>query len=334
MPTLPPGELALLISPDRKRFMVRLQVGGELHTHRGVVRHDDILVAAVGGSVFSHNGARFAVLRPSMDEVLMTLPRNSAIVYPKDIGYILLKLSIVPGVTVIEAGSGSGVLTTALARYVTPGGHVHSYDARADMIALASANVERIGLADAVTFHQRSIEAGFLQTDVDALFLDVREPWHFLHQAVDAMAEGAFFGSLVPTINQVVQLVARLHREHFADIELVEILLRSYKTVPDRIRPQDRLTSHTGFLLFARKRVRVARPDADADDADDGEDGRGAAEAGLRAAGPDGDDADSRDTDARDADPRGADAPDGDDDPRAPGDGWARDPFTFGMDLD
>lgn len=255
-----PDDLVLFISPDRKRFIVRLVPGGALHTHRGVVQHDDVLGQPLGRFVISHNDARFTVLRPSMEEVLMSLPRESQIVYPKDIGYLLLKLSIMPGTTVIEAGSGSGILTTALARYVTPGGHVYSYDVRPDMIARARDNIDRAGLTASVTFHEQSIEAGFAETGVDAVFLDVREPWRYLAQVHDALGNGGFFGSLVPTINQVVDLVHGLTRQAFTDVEVSELMLRQYKAVPERIRPLDRLTAHTGFLLFARRSRLAARP--------------------------------------------------------------------------
>jgi len=249
-----PGDIVLLISPDAKRFLVRLAPGDELHTHRGYVKHDDILTTPLGHVVLTHSGQRFRVLRPSVEEALMTLRRATQIVYPKEIGYILLKLSIVPGTRVIEGGSGSGVLASALARYVSPGGHVFSYEVREDMLSLARTNVERLGLEDAVTFHLRSMAQGFEETDVDALFLDVREPWMYLEHAATAMADGAFFGAIVPTMNQLVALVTALQRrDTFTDVEVNELLLREYKTIPERLRPLDRLTAHTGYLVFARK---------------------------------------------------------------------------------
>jgi tRNA (adenine57-N1/adenine58-N1)-methyltransferase len=253
LPLPQPNEVVLLVSPDHKRFIVRLAPGGQLHTHRGIVAHDDVLGAPIGGTVASHLDVRFTVLRPSLDELLLSLPRATQIIYPKEIGYLLLKLSIVPGARVIEAGSGSGVLTTALARYVTPGGHVYSYEARADMQALAAANLERVGLAEAVTLRLGEIEQGFDERAVDAVFLDVREPWLYLRQVDEALAPGGFFGTLVPTVNQVIEVVAALAEPPFRDVEVSELLLRSYKPVAERLRPTDRLTAHTGYLVFARK---------------------------------------------------------------------------------
>jgi tRNA (adenine57-N1/adenine58-N1)-methyltransferase len=127
------------------------------------------------------------------------------------------------------------------------------------MIERASRNVQRAGLSDSVTFHQQSIEAGFEQTDIDALFLDVREPWLYLRQATAALTEGGFFGALVPTVNQVVDLVKAAVRQPIADLEVLELLERRYKPVPERVRPLDRLTAHTGFLIFGRRLAEARR---------------------------------------------------------------------------
>lgn len=263
MPAFAPGDLVLIISPDKKRHVAVLAPGSVFHSHRGIVTHDAIVGQPAGARVISHSGEPFTVLRPSMEELLMTVRRATQILYPKDIGYLLLKLSIAPGARVIEAGSGSGALTCALARYVWPGGQVYSYETRAEMHALARENVARLALSDAVTFHHRDIAVGFDERDVDAVFLDLREPWHFLVQAAEALAEGGFFGALVPTLNQVISLVAGLDRAPFTDIEVSEILLRQYKPVPERLRPMDRLTAHTGFMIFARYLPRAEKEDLD-----------------------------------------------------------------------
>ena len=256
MPHALPDDVVLLLSSDGKRFTIRLDPAGALHTHRGVLAHSELIGSPFGSVVKSHLGLRFTLLRPSMDELLMDLPRATQIIYPKDIGYILLKLSILPGRRVIEAGTGSGILTIALARYVNPGGHVFSYEMRPEIQAWARRNLDTVGLLDSVTLHARDISQGFDETEVDALFLDVREPWLYLEQARAAMADDAFFGAIVPTMNQVVNLVAALDQQPFEGIEISELMLRQYKPLPERIRPQDRMTAHTGYLIFARKKMR------------------------------------------------------------------------------
>lgn len=265
MPNASAGDNVRLISSDAKAFLIRLEPGVKFSTHQGVIGHDDCIGAPYGTTVRSHQGRKFVMVRPTMEDLLMDLARDSQIVFPKDIGYILMKLTVVSGRRVIEAGSGSGVLTSALARYVSPGGQVYSYDARADMLERARSNVQRLGLADAVTFTQRDIAEGFNETDADALFLDVREPWLYLEQARQALAGDGCFGAIVPTMNQAIELVAGLGRHPFTDIELCELMLRQYKPVPARVRPEDRLTAHTGYLAFARKKTRIAEEEGETD---------------------------------------------------------------------
>lgn len=247
------GDLVLLLSSDEKRFIIRLEAGGELHTHRGLVRHDDLIGQPLGRAVRSHLGEPFVALQPSTHDLIMNVSRATQIVYPKEIGYMLLKLGVGPGARVIEAGSGSGALTLALAYYVRPTGRVYSYEVRPDMAHLAARNLKRVGLDEWVEIKQRDITEGFDERDVDACFLDVRTPWEYLQQVYEALKGGGFFGALVPTTNQVSDLLAGLQAHPFADVEACEIMLRQYKPVPARLRPMDRLTAHTGYLIFARK---------------------------------------------------------------------------------
>ena len=248
-----PGQLILLLSADHKRFVIRLEPGGEFHTHKGRIFHDDMLGQPLGRVIESHRGQRFVVLQATLFDLIMTVQRGGTIMYPKDIGYALIKLGVGPGARVIEAGTGSGALTTALASYVRPTGRVYSYEAREDMQVRARKNIERLGLSEWTTFQVRDIAEGFDETEVDAVFLDVREPEEFLRHVWDALKWGGTFGTLVPTTNQVSEVLAGLHEVGFADIEVAEIILRLYKTVAARLRPMDRLTPHTGYLVFARK---------------------------------------------------------------------------------
>ena len=187
----------------------------------------------------------------------MSIKRISQIVYPKDSGYILMKLDVGTGSRVVECGTGSGALTIALAHAVRPSGRVYSYDQRDDMLRVAARNLTNAGLLEQVELKQRDIAEGFCERDVDALFLDVRTPWLYLSQAWEALAEGGFFGAIVPTANQVSELIAELNEEPFGDIGVCEILLRSYKPIAERLRPMDRMVAHTGYLIFARRLERV-----------------------------------------------------------------------------
>lgn len=260
------GDLALFISRDHKTFLVRLKPGEKLHTHRGMIAFDDCIGGTWGRDVQSHLGYPFLILEPSTADLIRDIRRTTQIIFPKDAGYIIMKLSIRPGVTVVEAGTGSGGLTLALARLVGPTGRVISYEVRPEMQQLARKNLDKVGLADRVEFKLRDIEAGFDETDVDALFLDVPEPSHYLLQAAAALRGGGFFGTLVPTVNQIIRLLGALQDRPFGMIEVEELLMRSYKTVSERLRPTDRMVAHTGFLLFARKIDRPALPVSPADE--------------------------------------------------------------------
>jgi tRNA (adenine57-N1/adenine58-N1)-methyltransferase len=248
------GDLVLLISQDRKQFIVRLQAGGQLQTHRGCINHDDLLNQPLGREIRSHVDYPFVILEPSTCDLISELKRTTQIMYPKDIGYVLIKLNVTPGSRVIEAGTGSGGLTLALARVLGPAGRLYSYEVRPDVLRLAQKNLGSMGLTDRVELKLRDIADGFDETDVDALFLDVRDPGPYLPQALAALKDGGFFGAILPTTNQVSDLLEAMEAQHnLGQIEVEEIVVRPYKAVPARLRPVDRMIAHTGYLIFARK---------------------------------------------------------------------------------
>ncbi len=247
------GDIAQLVGLRHKHFIITLKAGARLETHRGILQHDDLIGQPWGTQVFSHLGSPFFLLQPSLGDLLNDLPRNTQILYPKDIGFILVTMGIGPGKKVVEAGTGSGSMTIALAYNVGAEGHVISYEVRADMQTLAKKNLERVDLASRVDFKLRDIAGGFDETDADAFFLDVANPYDYIPQVRSALKPGGFFCSLIPTVNQVEQLLIALRRGRFAFIEVCEILIRYYKPEPTRLRPADRMVAHTGFLVFARR---------------------------------------------------------------------------------
>lgn len=247
------GDLTQLVGLTHKHFIFILQSGGEFQSHRGVIKHDDLIGKPWGSQVFSHTGAPFFLLQPSMADILNELPRNTQILYPKDIGYILIQMGISEGQTVLEAGTGSGSMTIALAANIGPSGRVVSYENKQDTQNLARKNLERVGLASRVDFKLRDIQEGFDEADADAFFLDVQNPYDYISQVRAALKPGGFFGSLMPTYNQVEKVLFALKQNNFAFVEVCELLLRYYKTNPARLRPTDRMVAHTGFLVFARK---------------------------------------------------------------------------------
>lgn len=247
------GDLAQLVGLTHKHFIFTLKAGGDFQSHRGVLKHDDLIGKSWGSQVYSHMGAPFFLLQPSIADILNDLPRTTQILYPKDIGYILVMMGIAPGQRVMEAGTGSGSMTIALATAIGAEGQVISYEQKQDTQNLARKNLERVGLASRVDFKLRDIKEGFDETDADAFFLDVQNPFDYIPQVRAALKPGGFFGTILPTFNQVEKTLNALKTNKFAFVEVCEVLLRFYKSDPNRIRPTDRMVAHTGFICFARK---------------------------------------------------------------------------------
>jgi tRNA (adenine57-N1/adenine58-N1)-methyltransferase len=247
------GDLAQLVGLRHKHFILTLQAGAKFETHRGILMHDDLIGKPWGSQVFSHIEAPFFLLQPSLADLINELPRTTQILYPKDIGFILVTMGVGPGQTVMEAGTGSGSMTTALAHAVGPQGRVISYEVKPDVQNLARKNLTRFGLDSRVNFKLRDIQEGFDETGVDSFFLDVPNPYDYLAQVRAALKPGGYMCCLIPTFNQVEKTLQAMRRNRFAFIEVCELLLRYYKPEPARIRPTDRMVAHTGFLVFARR---------------------------------------------------------------------------------
>jgi tRNA (adenine57-N1/adenine58-N1)-methyltransferase len=247
------GDLAQLVGLRHKHFILTLQAGAKFETHRGILQHDDLIGKPWGTQVFSHLSSPFFLLQPSLADLLTELPRTTQILYPKDIGFILVTMGIGPGQTVMEAGTGSGSMTTALAHAVGPEGRVISYEVKQDVQNLARKNLMRFELDSRVDFKLRDIAEGFDETDSDSFFLDVPNPYDYIAQVRAALKPGGFLCCLIPTFNQVEKTLYALRHNRFAFVEVCEILLRYYKPEPSRLRPTDRMVAHTGFLVFGRR---------------------------------------------------------------------------------
>ena len=247
------GDLAQLVGLRHKHFIITLQAGARFESHRGILQHDDLIGKPWGTQVFSHNGSPFFLLQPSLADLLTELPRTTQIMYPKDIGFILVTMGVGPGQKVMEAGTGSGSMTTALAHAVGPTGKVSSYEVKPDVQNLARKNLTRFGLASRVDLKLRDIQEGFDETNADSFFLDVPNPYDYTTQVRTVLKPGGYLCCLLPTFNQVEKTLYALRRENFAFIEVCEIMLRYYQPEPTKLRPTDRMVAHTGFLIFARR---------------------------------------------------------------------------------
>jgi tRNA (adenine57-N1/adenine58-N1)-methyltransferase len=260
------GDIAQLVSAQNKRFILKLVPDGKFETHRGFLNHNELIGKQWGSRVVTHMGSPFILLQPSLADILLETHRHTQIMYPKDIGFILVSMDIGPGKHILEAGTGSGAFTTALAFAVGREGLVTSYESRQEFQYLAHRNLERLDLAERVDFKLRDIAEGFDERNVDAVFLDLPNPQDYIQQTKQALKPGGYLGSILPTTNQVTTMLIALRRADFAFIEVCEILLRYYKAFADRLRPTDRMVAHTGYLIFARSVVtEVANADSSRD---------------------------------------------------------------------
>ncbi len=251
------GDLVELVSPSRKVYIFKITSGKQLQTHRGIIKHDELINIHWGSEVYSHTGSTFYLLQPSFADILQELPRCTQILYPKDIGFILVTMGIGPGSQVIEAGTGSGGLTTSLAWAVGSTGSVFTYELRPDVSNLAQKNIRRVGLDDRVEFKVKDIAEGLDERHVDAIFLDLPNAYDYLDHVRQSLKAGGYFGCILPTVNQVSRLLTALHSNGFRVVDVCEILLRYYKPHQDRLRPTDRMVAHTGYLTFARSMIKV-----------------------------------------------------------------------------
>jgi tRNA (adenine57-N1/adenine58-N1)-methyltransferase catalytic subunit len=256
------GDLVQLVGLRHKSFILILEAGKEFHTHRGVVKHDELIGKPWGSQIFSHNGSPFFLLQPSLPDILKNTKRATQIMYPKEIGYIILQMGIIPGTRVIEAGTGSGSFTTALAYYVGEKGKIFSYEIKPETQLVAQKSINKLGLSERVEFKVKDISQGFDEKEVDAIFLDVANAYDFMHIVKRSLKPGGYFGCILPTANQVIKLLVTLRQNDFAFIDVCDISLKYYKAEPLRFRPADRMIAHTGYLIFARS-VLIDRESSD-----------------------------------------------------------------------
>ena len=244
------GERVLLIDGKGRHYLVTLREGGQFHTHAGITAHDDILGRNEGLTVRSGTGARYTVVRPTLSDFVLAMPRGAQVIYPKDLGPLLVLADIFAGARVLEAGVGSGALSMALLR---AGAHVVGYEIRDDFSAKAQANVATfLGPDSPYRIEARDVYEGVAETGLDRIMLDLPEPWRVVEHATSALRPGGILVAYLPTIGQVAQLRQALAVSAFGLARTIEVLERTWHVEGQSVRPDHRMVGHTGFLTSAR----------------------------------------------------------------------------------
>jgi tRNA (adenine57-N1/adenine58-N1)-methyltransferase len=220
----------------------------------GYISPEDILNSEEGNVLTASDGLKYHIFKPSIhDYIMYGIKRHTQIVYPKESGYIVLKLDIRSGKVIGEAGSGSGSLTLILSEMVGKEGKIITFEINTDFMNNAKKNIERFSKLQNITFVNDDFANSDYTVFFDSFFMDLKEPWFYFEKVNKALKSGGNFGLIVPTTNQITQCINELESNNFLVDEIIEISHRKYKINPNRLRPEDIMTGHTGYLVFAKK---------------------------------------------------------------------------------
>ncbi len=249
------GEPALLLDSKHRKYLLHLNPRGIFQFHLGNLPHADVIGSPEGTRFLSSRGAPLIALRPRLGDYILKMKRGAQVVYPKDLGALLMYADIHPGLTVIEAGTGSGALTMALTRAVGAGGRVVSCELREDHARHARATiVRRFGeVPDWLDLRVGDVTETVSELSHDRLILDIPEPWQVVPAATGRLRTGGILCCYLPTVPQLQRLRETLDTTgRFLDIETFEVLIRTWNVKGRSVRPDHGMVGHTGFLTVAR----------------------------------------------------------------------------------
>lgn len=254
------GDRVQLTGPKGRLNTITLQKGGAFGTHRGELKHDDIIGKSEGSVISNHNGIEYLAFRPLLTDFVLSMPRGANIIYPKDSALIVTMGDIFPGAKVIEAGVGSGGLSMYLLRAIGEAGSLDSFERRAEFAEIAKANVvTQLGYEP----KNWNIHIGDLQErlpqvvathEADRVVLDMLAPWECVEETAEALVPGGLVIGYVATVTQLSRFTEALRDSgHFAEPEAFETLFRTWHLQGLAVRPDHRMIGHTGFLVIARR---------------------------------------------------------------------------------
>ena len=261
------GDRVQLTGPKGRLHTITLREKGELHTHHGVLRHEQLVGQPDGSVVANSSGHEYLALRPLLRDFVMSMPRGAAIVYPKDAAQIIAEADVFPGAVVVEAGVGSGALSLWLLRAMGAEGRLVSFERRPEFAEVAQANVEtylgerpanwEVVVGDLVEALPDAVAPG----SIDRVVLDMLAPWECMDVVADALTPGGVVLCYVATATQLSRVAEYIRNTGlFTDPEASETMVRGWHVEGLAVRPDHRMVAHTGFLLWARRLAPGAVP--------------------------------------------------------------------------
>jgi len=247
------GERALLLDTKRRRYLITLTDGGEFHSHAGFVPHADMAGQLEGVVVHSTKGAEYTVLRPTLEDFVVEMPRGAQVIYPKDLAPICMLADIGPGLRVFESGVGSGALSMTMLRW---GADIVGYEVREDFANRARSNVGSFLGASALDRYRVELRDSYEGIDAedgpfDRVVLDLPEPWRVAPLAEHALRPGGILVAYTPSITQAA-LTREALKGRWIDARTLEVLHRTWHVDGQAVRPDHRMVAHTGFLTVGR----------------------------------------------------------------------------------
>jgi tRNA (adenine57-N1/adenine58-N1)-methyltransferase len=246
------NDIVVLI--DKNLHKIIVDTNGKNDKIRGIgVIDPKTLVGKEYGSNLEIGNKKFWLLIPSLQDKLHGLHRYAQIILPRDAAHILMNCSIETGQIVLEAGIGSGSLSIALASAVAPTGRVISYDIRVEFINHAIKNLKQANLSQYVTTKIKDVTEGIDEKNLDAIILDIPNPWVAVEHVWNALKTGGYLCAYSPLISQVEQTVKTIERHPFIECKTFENIQREMIVSKHGTRPSFEMLGHTGYLTFARK---------------------------------------------------------------------------------
>ncbi|MFZ1669603.1 MAG: tRNA (adenine-N1)-methyltransferase [Candidatus Nanopelagicales bacterium] len=253
---LKPGDRVQLTDPKKHLHTITLEPGGQFHTARGAIAHDDLIGGPEGVVVLSSNGTQYLAQRPLLRDFVLSMPRGATVIYPKDAALIVGFADIFPGARVIEAGAGSGAMTCSLLRAVGDEGFVHSFERREDFATIAAENVQRYFGSEHPAWELTvgDLATSLTDTDVDRAVLDMLAPWECIAAVGGALRPGGVLCIYVATTTQLSRTVEMIRElGGWTEPESLETMLRTWHAEGLAVRPDHRMIGHTGFIITTRK---------------------------------------------------------------------------------